>query len=108
MGAALPWPAGAELGESAKLINRGPWVPPAEFSFVEQRNRVDTPEELARRQREGYRAKGGGLIGPLFKALLDRGVEIRTSTPATKLVVTALFDWLAQAMWRSRMDVRVS
>lgn len=81
-----PWPAGAELGELAKLINRGPWVPPAEFSFMEQRRGVDTPEELERRQREGYRAKGGGLIGPLFKALLDRGVEVRTSTPATQLV----------------------
>lgn len=81
-----PWPAKAELGERAELINRGPWVPPAEFTFMEQRQGLDTPEELARRQREGYRAKGGGLIGPLFKALLDRGVEVRISTPAIRLV----------------------
>jgi 3-oxosteroid 1-dehydrogenase len=81
-----PWPAGAELGELAKLVNYGPWVPPAEFSFNEQRQGLDTPEAVEQRRREGVRAKGGGLIGPLFKALLDRGVEVRTSSPAISLV----------------------
>jgi len=84
--AVKPYPAGAELGELAKLINRGPWVPPAEVSFPEQRRGDVGPEELAKRQREGWRAKGGGLIAPLFKALLDRGVEVRVSTPATRLI----------------------
>lgn len=82
----LPWPAGAELGEKAKLINYGPWVPPLEFSFNEQYEGLDTPEAVEQRRSEGIRAKGGGLIGPLFKALLDRGVAVRTSTPAVKLV----------------------
>jgi hypothetical protein len=82
----MPWPAGAELGELAKLINYGPWVPPAEFSFNEQYEGLDTPEAVEQRRREGIRAKGGGLIGPLFKALVDRGVEVRTSIPATRLV----------------------
>jgi succinate dehydrogenase/fumarate reductase flavoprotein subunit len=84
--AAMPYPAGAELGELAKLVNRGPWVPPAEVSFPEQRRGDVGPDELARRQREGWRAKGGGLIAPLLKALLDRGVEVRTSAPATRLI----------------------
>ena len=84
--AAKPYPAGAELGSLAPLVNRGPWVPPAEVSFPEQRRGDVSREELARRRREGWRAKGGGLIAPLFKALLDRGVSVRTSTPATRLV----------------------
>ncbi len=84
--AVMPYPAGAELGELAKLVNRGPWVPPAEVSFPEQRRGEVGPAELAQRRREGWRAKGGGLIAPLLRALLDRGVEVRTSTPATRLI----------------------
>ncbi|MFT4262199.1 MAG: FAD-dependent oxidoreductase [Nocardioides sp.] len=84
-----PWPAGAELGELAGLINRGPWVPPAEFTFNEQAAGADTPEALEERRRDGVRAKGGGLIGPLFKALLDAGVEVRTKTPASRLITDA-------------------
>ncbi|WP_317452566.1 FAD-dependent oxidoreductase [Streptomyces sp. CBMA29] len=81
-----PYPAAAELGELAELINRGPWVPPAEVSFPEMRRGEVGPEELDRRRREGWRAKGGGLIAPLLKALVDRGVEVRTRTPALQLV----------------------
>ncbi len=83
---AKPYPAGAELGERAELINKGPWVPPCEVSFPEQRRGEVGSEELARREREGWRAKGGGLIAPLFKALLDLGVDVRTSTPAVELI----------------------
>lgn len=85
--AAKPYPAGAELGiERANLINNGPWVPPVEVSFPEQRRGDVGPEELAQRQREIWRAKGGGLIGPLWKALIDRDVEVRCSSPAIELV----------------------
>ena len=85
--AVKPYPAGAELGlELARKINRGPWVPPAEVSFPEQRRGEVGPEELAKREREVWRAKGGGLIAPLLKGLVDEGVEVRTSTPAVKLV----------------------
>ncbi len=87
--AVKPYPAGAELGELAELINKGPWVPPCEVSFPEQRRGEVGPEELAQRQREGWRAKGGGLIAPLFKALLDLDVEVRISTPAVELVTDA-------------------
>lgn len=83
---ACAYPAGAELGEWAKLINKGPWVPPVEVSFPEQRRGEVGPEELARREREGWRGKGGGLIAPLLKALLDRDVSVRVSTPAVELV----------------------
>ncbi len=85
--AAMPYPAGAKLGELAKLVNSGPWVPPAEVSFPEQRRGDVGPDELATRQREGWRAKGGGLIAPLFKAVLDRGVQVWTSAPATRLIM---------------------
>ncbi len=85
--AVMPYPAGAELGiELANKINKGPWVPPVEISFPEQRTGAVGPEELAQREREVWRAKGGGLIAALLKGLLDRGVEVRTSTPGEKLV----------------------
>ena len=85
--AVKPYPAGAELGEElARKIASGPWIPPQEISFPEQRRGAVGPEELAKRRREGWRAKGGGLIAPLLKGLVDRGVEVRTSTPATELV----------------------
>ena len=86
---AMAYPAGAELGEWAKLINKGPWVPPIEVSFPEQRRGDVGPEELARREREGWRGKGGGLIAPLLKGLLDRAVDVRVSTPALELVTDA-------------------
>jgi 3-oxosteroid 1-dehydrogenase len=88
--AVKPYPAGAELGlKLARKINKGPWVPPVEVSFPEQRRGEVGPEELAKREREVWRAKGGGLIAPLLKGLVDLGVEVRTSTPAVKLVTDA-------------------
>jgi 3-oxosteroid 1-dehydrogenase len=87
--AVKPYPAGKELGpELASKINKGPWIPPAEISFPEQRRGDVGPEELAKREREGWRARGGGLIAPLLKGLVEHGVEVRTSTPATELVTT--------------------
>jgi 3-oxosteroid 1-dehydrogenase len=81
---AQPYPAGRELGELAKLVNPSPWVTPPEVAFGEPTE--VTPAELERRRAEGYRAKGGGVIAPLYKALLDRGVDVRVSAPATELV----------------------
>jgi 3-oxosteroid 1-dehydrogenase len=100
---AAAYPAVERLGvEGAKLINRGPWVQPVEIAYGEimgtpdahgmkvfygEDNRpVVTEEEMAKRVREGYRAKGGGLIAPLYRSLLDRGVEVRTSYPASRLI----------------------
>ena len=56
-------------------------MPPAEVSFPEQRRGEVGPEELAKREREVWRAKGGGLIAPLLKGLVDVGVEVRTVHP---------------------------
>jgi succinate dehydrogenase/fumarate reductase flavoprotein subunit len=85
----MPYPAGTELGELAELVIRGSWLGPEELMIGEMLEGTVGPEELSRRQREGYRAKGGGLISPLFKALVDRGVEVRPSTRARELVLDA-------------------
>ncbi|HEX4291117.1 MAG TPA: FAD-binding protein, partial [Trebonia sp.] len=85
--AVKPYPAGAELGEElARKIASGPWIPPQEISFPEQRRGEVGAEELAKRQREVWRAKGGGLIAPLLKGVIEAGGEVRTSTPAVELV----------------------
>jgi succinate dehydrogenase/fumarate reductase flavoprotein subunit len=96
------YPVVERLGvEGAALINRGPWVMPVEIGYGEQLesrqvndvpvNRADlrpvvSEAEYARRQREGYRAKGGGVIAPLYRALLDRSVDVRVSYPAKRLM----------------------
>ncbi|MBL7501020.1 FAD-binding protein [Frankia sp. CNm7] len=81
-----PYPARAELGEHwAGRVNPSPWVKPPEVAYAEEIEVVPR-EELLRRRREGYRAKGGGLVAPLLKALLDRGVSVRYSTPGRDLV----------------------
>jgi succinate dehydrogenase/fumarate reductase flavoprotein subunit len=81
-----PYPAVAELGAQwAARVNPSPWVKPPEVAYAEEIEVVPR-DELLRRRREGYRAKGGGLVGPLLKALLDRGVSVRYSTPAHDLV----------------------
>jgi 3-oxosteroid 1-dehydrogenase len=88
--AVKPYPAGKELGvELARKIASGPWIPPQEVSFPEQRQGLVGDEELAQRQEEVWRAKGGGLIAPLMKGVLDAGGELRASTPATELVTDA-------------------
>jgi 3-oxosteroid 1-dehydrogenase len=85
----LPYPAGAELGELADKVNSGPWLGAKSVMLSEFRAGTVGPEELERREREGYRAKGGALISALLKALVDRGVEVRTSAPARELVLDA-------------------
>ncbi|MCL9758714.1 FAD-dependent oxidoreductase [Frankia sp. AiPa1] len=81
-----PYPAVAELGaEWAARVNPSPWVKPPEVAYAEEIPVVPR-EELLRRRREGYRAKGGGLVAALLKALLDRGVSVRHSTPGRELV----------------------
>ncbi|GLY38967.1 FAD-binding protein [Amycolatopsis sp. NBRC 101858] len=85
-----PFPAGPELGlDLARKINKGPWVPPVEISFPESRRGGISAEELAKREKEVWRAKGGGLIAALLKGLVDAGVEVRTETPGEKLVTDA-------------------
>lgn len=89
----LPYPARAELGDWADkiaarttLLSLGASTTLVE-DLTEQGGVSANLEELARREREGVRVKGAALIGCLLKALLDRGVDIRTSSPAQELVV---------------------
>lgn len=86
-----PYPAREELGDHADriaarstLLSLG-----AATTLVEDQQGAGSVDlsELARREREGVRVKGAALIACLFKALLDRGVELRTSAPADELVV---------------------
>jgi 3-oxosteroid 1-dehydrogenase len=42
---------------------------------------------LAEREARDVRTFGAGLAGHFFKAVMDRGVEVRTQTPVTRLVV---------------------
>lgn len=47
----------------------------------------EEPSEVVQRETDDVRVKGAALVGCLLKGLLDRGVEIRTATPARELVV---------------------
>ena len=102
--AVKPYPAGAELGEElARKIASGPWIPPQEVSFPEQRRGQVGAEELAKRQREVWRAKGGGLIAPLLKGVVDAGVEVRAPPPRSSWSPTTRARWSA---WSSRARTR--
>src|SRR3984893_19368026 len=66
--AVKPYPAGAELGEElARKIASGPWIPPQEISFPEQRRGQVGAEELVKREREVWRGQGGGGVAPLLQ-----------------------------------------
>ena len=57
--AVKPYPAGAELGEElARKIASGPWIPPQEVSFPEQRRGQVGAEELAKRAARGLAGQG--------------------------------------------------
>lgn len=44
-------------------------------------------DDLAARDRAGVRVKGAALVASLLKGLLDRGVDVRTSSPADELLL---------------------
>jgi succinate dehydrogenase/fumarate reductase flavoprotein subunit len=89
----LPFAARAQLGEWAdKLAARSTLLSlGATTTLVEDLAAMGgvsaNLDELARREREGVRVKGAALIGALLKGVLDRGVELRLSTPADELFV---------------------
>lgn len=89
----LPYPARDELGPWADLIatrstllSLGASTTLAEdmAAFGGISANLD---ELARREREGVRVKGAALVACLLRGLLDLGVDVRVSTPASELVV---------------------
>ncbi|HWL41498.1 MAG TPA: FAD-dependent oxidoreductase [Ilumatobacter sp.] len=84
-----PFDAREALGEFADrvaarstLLSLG-----ASTTLVEDQGGGVDFDELARREREGVRVKGGALVSGLLAAVLDVGAEVRTATPADELVV---------------------
>ncbi|MGD9998058.1 MAG: FAD-dependent oxidoreductase [Ilumatobacteraceae bacterium] len=86
----LPYPAREALGDHADRVAARADLRSlgAATTLVEDVTGAD-PAELARRERAGMRVKGAALICCLLKGLLDRGVEVRTSSPAQELIVDA-------------------
>jgi len=87
----LPFDARAELGrEWATRLRTSPHLPPLTMAEGAKYLRGDAAPDLdviVRRQESDVRVLGPALVGALFKGLLDRGVEVRTSSPARHLVV---------------------
>jgi succinate dehydrogenase/fumarate reductase flavoprotein subunit len=89
----VPYPAREELGDWAdRIATRSTLLSlGASTTLVEDLAAMGgvtaNRDELARREREGVRVKGAALVACLLKGLLDRGVDLRLSSPATELVV---------------------
>lgn len=88
----VPFDARTELGVQAERVRTGPHAP--RFTIQEagkfEFERLGEPPDLevaARREKEDVRVLGSALVAALFKGLVDRGVEVLTSTPALELVV---------------------
>lgn len=84
-----PFDARTELGEWAPKVRTSPHLAPltmAEGAQVLLGGAL--PEGLVeQREAEDVRVLGPGLVAPLFKGLLDRGVPVRTGEPVDELVV---------------------
>lgn len=89
----LPFPARAELGDWAdRLATRSTLLSLGASTTLQEdlsaRGGVTANrDELAARDRSGVRVKGAALVGSLLKGLLDRGVDVRVSSPVEELVV---------------------
>ncbi len=87
---ANPYPVGAELPDwKDRIVKRGTLMSLGAATTLTEDFMPRTPEieaELARREAEDIRPKGAALIARLLKGLLERGVEVRLSTPAGRLV----------------------
>ena len=86
----LPFDARAELGELAARVRTSPHLPWLTMEEGGKFLRGDEPPDLetvARRMADDVRVLGPALVAALFKGLVERGVEVLTSTPATDLVV---------------------
>jgi succinate dehydrogenase/fumarate reductase flavoprotein subunit len=87
----LPYPARAELGDEwadriaarSTLLSLG-----ASTTLNEDLAGGLTvhADELARREREGVRAKGAALVACLLRGVLDHGGDVRVSSPVDDLV----------------------
>ena len=75
-----------ELGNMASRVNPPKSGPPKLASRMEEYYGEVGEEELPERARRDFRAQGQGLIGSLFKGLLDRGIPVHYETRARRLV----------------------
>jgi succinate dehydrogenase/fumarate reductase flavoprotein subunit len=86
----VPFPVGRELPEwSERLASRTSMVTLGAYTTLEEDLaglKVD-PAAVELRRREDIRPKGAGLIGALFRGLLDRGVETWLGARARELVL---------------------
>lgn len=85
-----PFDARTELGEWAPKLRRSPHL--ASLTMDEGSQVIlggPMPEGLAeQRDRDDVRVLGPALVATLFKALLDRGVEVQADSRVTDLVVS--------------------
>jgi succinate dehydrogenase/fumarate reductase flavoprotein subunit len=88
-----PFPARETLGEwfhrtaaRSTLLSSGAYTTSTE-DVAAWGGVMPDPDELARREREGYLVKGAAIVASLLKGALDRDVDIRTSFPARELIV---------------------
>ena len=79
-----------ELGSWRERVTVGPQlsgnIKMSETSLGRGAPQGVDPAELARRQIRDERGAGQGLVGPLLKACLDRGIEPRTGMRAVELL----------------------
>ncbi|MCW2508375.1 MAG: putative Succinate dehydrogenase [Modestobacter sp.] len=84
-----PFPVGDQLAEWADRIQTKVSVrgQTARNMLAEDLGQIPrTPDELARREREDVRTKGGALVAALLRGVLDRGIEVRMDTRAMQLL----------------------
>lgn len=75
-----------ELGAAASRVNPPKTGLPKVISRMEEYYQERTPEEIEERRARDYRAQGQGLIGSLYKGVLDRGIPVHFDTRARTLV----------------------
>lgn len=85
-----PFDAAARLGTHAARVRTGPHLPWLTFEEGAKFGTPDGPhvELAARRQKDDVRVVGASLIASLYRGLMDRGVEVRTSTRVRGLVAS--------------------
>lgn len=84
-----PFDARGELGEEAKKLRTSPHLPWLTMEEGAKFLRGDAPPDLAlagQRQSDDVRVLGAAMVSALYRGLVDRGVEVRTSTPVIDLV----------------------
>ncbi len=75
-----------ELGAAASRVNPPKTGMPKPISRMEEYYSERTPEEIEARRAGDFRAQGQGLIGSLYKGVLDRDIPVHFDTRARTLI----------------------